>query len=213
MPGVIAMGWDDGSATDLTVACQMQIDRGMIPKGTSFIIGSYNTGTWLSDEQKVELSDKGWDLQCHTYSHIRVDELTAAQIRADLLLNDAYFESLGLPKPQHLAFPFGLYTAEAGMVASRYRKSMRSTQTGFFQRGVNLWQIPEFNVNVYTETEGSVGITRLIDIAVKHDLMMVTNNHSFANQDEIDIYGEILDHAIRSGIRMVTFSELYELIR
>ncbi len=66
-----------------------------------------------------------WDFQCHTSTHPRLPKLTDAEIRAELDKVNSSFQSMGLPIPEHHAYPYGKYDATVKSIVAEYRKSGR----------------------------------------------------------------------------------------
>lgn len=125
--GHICFVFDDGFVSDLT-AMQEQINRGINPKGTSFIIGGAIGGDGrLTVEQCKTLLNNGWDLQDHSWSHMNphIHEMTGNELRADLKRMDDFFtNSLGVSKPKHYSIPGGTMTKLMQNVIGRERRTM-----------------------------------------------------------------------------------------
>ena len=94
--GYICIAFDDGNKTDLTIGVQEQLNRGMIPKGTSYIIGKY-VAEWAEGSPKMNTNDclemlgYGWDLEDHSYSHSydgNMTQMTTAELNQELDLMD-----------------------------------------------------------------------------------------------------------------------------
>lgn len=216
MRGVIAMTWDDGYKTDMSVAMQAQVDRGMTPKGTTFVIGSMTGPTRLTPAEKVGLVDSGWDLQCHSYTHPvgvgGLTGLTAAQLHDEMRNNNAHFASLGLPAPEFMAYPGNAHNKLVRDVCGRYRKMARSDAGMFITRRTPKMYLPTFGFdNIATPAAFDSALAH-ITLAAKHDYVMTTMMHEFDTPEKIAAYGLLLDHIIRLKIRMVTITELYRLL-
>lgn len=211
--GLIAITFDDGFVTDLTVGLQAQLDRGMEPKGTSYIIPSWTASNRLSASQQLELVNNGWDLQCHSYTHTTGGPnggstgLTAAQLHQEMQNVNAYFETtLGLPAPEHHAYPGGASNTLMHNIWGRYRKTLRTTQAEFCPTKPNRYRVPSIG---FGNTSNLAAYYRIIDACDRHGLYMIAVLHELAG-DLVAHYGAILDYIkAKTNVRLVTISELY----
>lgn len=218
--GMIAITFDDGFATDLTVALQSQLDRGMTPKGTSYIITNKVDGVGrLSTDNVLSLVNNGWDVQCHSHTHPLdgpqggMTGLTAAQLHQEMQNVNAYFTSIGLPAPDHHAFPGGDYNKLIRDVVGRYRKTMRTT-TGSY--ATFLTQLPPWRVRPVSafnfDTASAATLNNIkwaIRTCKKYGLGAILFSHEFTSPEQIAQYGAILDYCLEQKIRLVTISEMY----
>lgn len=126
---LICLTIDDGNATDYTTAWPLYRERDL--KGTSWLIGhrmNTNDARWLNTDMIQEMYNDGWDFQCHTWSHLHFqDYVTDEEIRQEFNRVDDLFPTLGLPVPQHHAYPYGDYNQRVINIGLQYRKSLRAT--------------------------------------------------------------------------------------
>lgn len=204
MNGVLALTFDDGNKTDLTVGLQKQLDRGMDAKGTSFIIGSRDSVGSLSNDDKFTLIDNGWDVQCHTYTHLSDGDLTAktaAQIHDEMQQNNAHFASLGLPHPEFMAYPGNAHNKLVRDICGKYRKMARSDAGQFISKKTPKMYLPIIGTNDTT-----------LDILSKYDYAGIIMLHELTTPEQIAGYEALLDYVLVKRIKLVTFTELYKLL-
>ncbi len=92
-------------------------------------------------DQVIDVYNDGMDIQCHTYNHTRLSDLTEAQIITELNTNKAAFVSNGLPEPDHIAYPFGSVNADVinAMINNGLRVSGRTVSNGFIYKDTNKY--------------------------------------------------------------------------
>lgn len=209
--GLLAITFDDGFKTDLTVGLQEQLNRGMEPKGTSYIISSYTGANRLTNEDKLTLVNHGWDLQCHSHTHPLggpgggMTGLTAEELRQEMQnVNKHFVEDLGLPPPEHHSLPGGAYNKLILDVIGKYRKTMRTTTKRFFRNNINGAVLTLGDEENFRQT---------IDICMKYGVYAILLFHELDTEEKVDHYKAVLDYVQETGIRLVTISELYRILR
>lgn len=227
--GYICFVWDDGFKTDKTVAMKMQLDRGLKPKGTSFIVGYHvvnNEPARLNIEECREMLDYGWDFQDHSYSHpvITSDfvDLTGDEMRADLQqMNDLFENKLHIPKPEHWSIPGGTLNEKVLNVVGRERKTIMVGGSRFITPYSNALMLPSFDISPkykyidYLDESGDrkQTIRKVIDDVVKYGYGAVLYCHEMSDSAEIEAYKDALDYSIASGAQLVTLTEMYNIFR
>lgn len=217
--GAIAIAFDDANSSDMTVGMQALLDRGLEPKGTSYIPGSYVGKTnRLTIENIVQMLSLGWDIQCHSYYHTiggvngGMTSMTAQELMDDMQLQDNFFENeIGIPAPRHHAYPGGASSQMMHNIMGRYRDSFRTTQAQFFSKGVDKYRIPAFSFEG-TTIEKIEEYKKIIDYVMANDLPIIVFLHDLYDEDKINAYGQILDYIKSKNTKLVTVSELYEKI-
>lgn len=226
--GYICFVWDDGFLTDKTVALQKQLDRGIDPKGTSFVIASSVLGT-NSDRLHIadckEMLDYGWDIQDHTFSHSlnpSFSEMTGEQIREDLQrANDFFINTLNTAKPEHWSVPGGTLSRKLLDVVSRERKTIMVGGSRFITPYTNALMLPSFDISPTYEYISDLDesgdrkqtIRKVIDDVVKYGYGAVLYCHEMSDLAEVEAYEDALDYAIASGAQLVTLTEMYNIFK
>lgn len=228
--GYIAFVWDDGFLTDKTIAMQMQLDRGLNPKGTSYIIGQAVLGTSanrLHVDDCLEMLDNGWDLQDHTFTHPTTThqfvDFTGTEMREELQKsNDFFVNTLHTAIPQHWSIPGGTLTKKVLDVVGRERKTIMVGGSRFITPYTNALTFPSFDISPTYEyiasrdastTDRKLTIRKVIDDVVKYGYGAVLYCHEMVDQSEIDAYEDALDYALQSGSQLVTVSEMYDIFK
>ena len=217
--GAIAITFDDANSSDMTVGMQAMIDRGLKPKGTSYIPGSYVGKTnRLTIDNIITMLSLGWDFQCHSYYHNiggvngGMTSMTAQELMDDMQLQDNFFENeIGIPAPQHHAYPGGASSQMMHNIMGRYRDSFRTTQAQFFSKGVDKYRIPAFSFEG-TTLEKIEEYKILIDYSIENDLPLMAFIHDLYTEDKISAYGQILDYVVDSKIKLMTVTEMYNSV-
>ena len=210
MNGILAITFDDGNKTDLTVGLQKQLDRGMDAKGTSFIIGSRDSAGSLSNDDKFTLLDNGWDVQCHTYTHLADGNLTtktASEIHYEMQQNNAHFASLGLPYPDFMAYPGNAHNKLVRDICGKYRKMARSSAGQFISR-----KTPKMYLPIMSSYMSGDVVLKEVDMLAKYDYAGTIMLHELETPEQIAAYEALLDYVLVKRIKLVTFTELYKLL-
>lgn len=225
--GYICFVWDDGFLTDKTVALQEQLDRGISPKGTSFLVGSTVIGSSLDRlhvSDCLEMLDAGWDFEDHTYTHpvgtTQFADLTGDEMREQLQeSNDFFTDVLHTAKPDHWSIPGGTLTKKILDIVGRERKTIMVGGSRYITSLTNGLMLPSFDMSPtyqYTSNLDTGGvrkntIRKVIDDVVKYGYGAVLFGHDMTNADEVDAYTDALDYSLASGAQLVTLSEMYEI--
>lgn len=219
--GSICLVFDDGYLTDKTQGLQAQLDRGMIPKGTSFICGSYVLG---SDAKRLHVNDcidlinNGWELGDHMYQHGipggggAVIDMTPAELRENLNQTNEFFETyLNIPKPKHMACPGARCTQLMCDVISLERESIRVGQSKLVTPLSNKYAIPCCSAGL-TDDHGNDLTYKYIDDAVSFGYCAVLLFHELTvDNGMLTRYNSVLDYGLKNGIRFVNFTEMCNL--
>lgn len=213
---LLLINFDDGMATDYTVAYQEMKARGL--KGTSYIItgtvGTSYGGTRLTWAQIKEMYDSGvWDCQCHTNTHGDLTLKTAEEIKTEMETVNSMFTENGLPAPRHLSYPFGAYNQLVVDVVSQYRDTARTTiGTHENTYAVNPYEICCKGMKLDTDA-GLEETKQMIDTAIQNNQILSLLYHAIEGADVVANFKKLLDYIVQTGIKTVTISELYEILK
>ena len=214
---------DDAYLTDYTIAFPLFEQYGI--KGTSFAVPSWvGTSRYCDWSHLREMSSSDfWDVQCHTYTHRLMGELSEAELRLEFEDTTSAFEANGLPKPKHLAYPYGSHSQLSLDVAKEYRLTQRGT--GRLKSGGNQRQQIKLNpyhfiraTSVDMETEEQFSeIKKAIQWGVDTGKVMVLYCHQVKNvvngyqYNILEYYLiELVKFIASLGVRTLTISELYD---
>lgn len=92
--------------------------------GTFFLIGAsveawYSTVGRVHVPQMLQMFTKGHEIGSHTYNHLRLTILDDIDIHAQMSLNQAYFNSLGI-HPVSMAYPYGATDERVQSIVGQY---------------------------------------------------------------------------------------------
>lgn len=103
--------FDDGYSDNYSNAFRIAGKYGFT--GTIFMVTGWIDGEgYLTKEQLREMSKAGWQIEAHTVSHPKLNELTAAQLESELRESKRQLEKLLNRPVEFLAYPFGVYTEQ-----------------------------------------------------------------------------------------------------
>lgn len=209
--GTLLISFDDGYKTDFTVALAAMEAKSMPLKATSFICGNYTAEHRLQPTDMKTMISKGWDIQCHTFPHAydpALTERTEDDVREQLRLNDDFFRTvLNMNPPIALAYPGGAYTEAVKNVVRTYRKLGRTCIEQYFTPYTDKLEIPSFSF----DTADIPRLQWIIDTCVKHGLYADIHCHEIsAALGNLDKYNAMLDHIKKTGIRLITYTDLYD---
>lgn len=222
---LLAITFDDGYLTDFEIAYPLLKARGI--RGTSFIWVE-RTGTFdraMDWEQLHHLKNDGWGVECHTYSHPRLAELTDEEIDEQFKLVDENFIANDLPAPHHHAFPFGSQNADVRRIAMLYRKTARRINP-VGSVPYNTYEDIDFsNLNARgSDIRDNNVSTRLpdlkhaIDETIDNNGILIFYSHEMKEnagdyETKPEYFEELIDYAVASGIKFVTMEELYNRVQ
>ena len=166
----------------------------------------------------LAMHNAGLDIQCHTYNHYRLTEKTEAEIHADLQQQNAAFVAGGLPAPQHLAFPEGLYNDVAKDAVSAYRKTARCSAPyyNYINRGSDKYALTSYWIENTTPEKVAIAKAYMDEVQAKKGVLMLSGHGVTATGEQDTITTayllELIDYANMIGIDIINVSQLYKLM-
>jgi PKD repeat protein/peptidoglycan/xylan/chitin deacetylase (PgdA/CDA1 family) len=163
-------------------------------------------------------SSLGWDFQCHTHTHPKLDEMTPNEIRWEMEQVNAAFQAHGYAPPQHHAYPYGRMTSTVAEVIAEYRLSGRRVIGVSEEYPVQDWyRLKAAGVNVY-ETTTWEQIEGWVEECIRNKRLLNIFTHDVS---ETPIYGttptmlaQILDYLLEKQnaglLSVVTMAEAYD---
>lgn len=132
--GVVSFTFDDAPASACEAGAHALEHNGV--RGTFYIAGGL-TGQLEEGkpchtrEHLQTLLANGHELGCHSYSHVRCDNLSADALEQELDRNAAFLAELGVDiDALNFAYPFGAYAYNAKRICSKRFRSSRVTGGG-----------------------------------------------------------------------------------
>jgi peptidoglycan/xylan/chitin deacetylase (PgdA/CDA1 family) len=175
-------------------------------RGTFYVSGGLIdswSGNWttISADDVVDLHRRGHEIACHTFSHARATDLTAAAMAAELENNRNYLLSLDRSiKIENFAYPYGTGSVlRKGQLGKMFRTS-RGVLPGVNSGTVDL-QYLRSSPLIDREMDAD-GIERVLDEAVATNGWLIFYSHDV--EDEPSPYGctpALLRHALDATAR------------
>jgi len=139
---------------------------------------------------------------------------SALSVTMEFEVVDQIFIESGLRIPEHHAYPFGVYDESVKEVASRYRKTMRSTSHGINEppyRFERLYAVRLYEIYDTEELKGWIDKVALID-----DGVLIFYTHCVTEEPgKYDVssmkFKEVLDYAVNSGVPILTIDEAFKV--
>jgi peptidoglycan/xylan/chitin deacetylase (PgdA/CDA1 family) len=199
---------DDFSANVYTVVHPLLMAQGV--KATHYVYGrSIDSGGRWAQVQAV-LAD-GMDIQCHTYTHARLSDLTPEETAKELNDNTAAFVANGIPAPQHIAYPLG----SPGNVATvdDLRVTGRTIEAGFIYKDTAKYFLKAKGFDGITES-GIATLKANLDVAQasKYAYMIYLHGLDMSGTATSAQLNDVIDYAQAIGMDIITVSELHALM-
>ena len=226
---LFVFGFDDGNESDYYHAYRELKLRGL--RGTSFThtsaIGEPGRLTW---ELIHEMVNDGWEMGCHTHSHIRLTEATEQEIRDEFEMVNALYKARDLPIPRHLTYPWGAWYTDDGIVkriVSEYRLSARTgkelgTAVNFSDKNFDFMSYGWVHADMLSQNHLN-NAKNEVDLAFQEHTALVSflihgvvesKSEPSTYYECLLIYlQELLDYIIDLGGTIVTMDEAYEIIK
>jgi peptidoglycan/xylan/chitin deacetylase (PgdA/CDA1 family) len=113
----VAITFDDGCETDLTVGVPALERFGF--SATFYIVSGYiGQRGYLSGAQLRQLSDRGFEVGCHSRTHANLTMLDAAGLHEEVAVAKAEIEQLIGRKVRHFSCPGGFWSQRVARVAA-----------------------------------------------------------------------------------------------
>jgi peptidoglycan/xylan/chitin deacetylase (PgdA/CDA1 family) len=104
----VAITFDDGSETDLTVAAPILKENGY--DATFYVTAGFlDKPGYMSAEQLRQLSHLGFEIGCHSMTHAYLSDLGPAELEHELLHARSKLEDIIGKKVEHFSCPGGRY--------------------------------------------------------------------------------------------------------
>uniref|UniRef100_UPI00260F3727 polysaccharide deacetylase family protein n=1 Tax=uncultured Methanomethylovorans sp. TaxID=183759 RepID=UPI00260F3727 len=210
----VILTFDDGFKSDYDIVYQELTDRNM--RSTHYIIANKvgEDETRMSWNDIKTMSDAGFDMECHSYTHPELIKNSSNEIIQQMVNVNNAFVSHGLPAPRHTAYPFGEYNDNVISVISSYRDSGRvvSWQNNAYYPVDSLkkpYELPcyptDFN-NTIAEIDKAIAGNYTLILGF-HE---ITEIRSGTYEMSISEFESILDYIESKNIPTQTIAEYYD---
>ena len=149
----LAITFDDGSETDLTVAAPLLKDLGF--KATFYVVAAFlGRRGYLSEAQVIELAGMGFEIGCHSMSHRFLPGLSDDDLNVEIAEAKVRLEEI-IGKPvDHFSCPGGRWSMRAARVAREAGyKSMATSRTGVNSAATDRFSLARIAVKRETTLE------------------------------------------------------------
>lgn len=220
--GKLIIGFDDSQGNLFTYGMPIFKDKGIA-------VTVYDNGSILGKQpnrltraNKIEMYSDGMDFQCHSNaSHTDLTTLNEVQLLANLQdVNDG-FTDMGIPAPQHIAYPGGSYNDNVKLWCSSMRLT-GSTSAGspvvselnypevdkFVIKRISIDNISQENLNLFKELMDYAKCSKAAIVCYGHGVLPNNDTYEIGEQE----LKEIIDYAEHIGIDIITHSQMYELL-
>lgn len=227
---LLVMTFDDFYPSDFEFVFKEFRSRGIL--GTSFVNPSPEPAfSWQRSNQRDTpfwdaikiMMAAGWGIECHTYDHPNLTNLTEEEIREQMIKVNEEFIGQGLSAPRHHAIPYGAGGQNDNIrnIISEYRETVRGTagNTRFHE-----WETLDFNhvksFGADFNNESMVeDLKDNVREAISGKKIMTTFSHSQTATGEISWHGKkglftsFLNWVIKQPIEIVTYDDMYHRVK
>jgi peptidoglycan/xylan/chitin deacetylase (PgdA/CDA1 family) len=180
---VCSFTFDDVEASAIRTGLPILAEQGV--QGTWYVAGSF-VGNGLERADIETLTRAGQDIQCHTYSHYRLSNGSAAELREDAQANRRFMRDF-VPAPglEHFSYPFGQVNLAAKRALLKDYRTLRSVYPGVNARTVDLGLLR--SNAIYAGNFDVMRVERLVQIAVRTGGWLIFYTHGV--EAEPDAWG------------------------
>ncbi|NMD01491.1 MAG: polysaccharide deacetylase family protein [Bacteroidales bacterium] len=207
--GKLVISFDGNLKSIYTGAFPILVSKNV--KATHFTVGNSFGGSFISLAELKDMYDNNIDIQCHTYTHTKLNELSDLEIHNELDAVDAVLVGVGIPAANHTAYPFGTVPINnEAILFSGYRQSTRGVLENVIEyKTVYRFQLPAINIDDGVAS----GIKAILDEVALRKKAVIVYTHGIGIEGiETEDLEEIINYAIGLGIDIITMSELYALL-
>jgi len=201
--GVVSFTFDDAPASACEAGAHALEHNGV--RGTFYVAGGLTGGMeegkpCHSREHLQTLLANGHELGCHSYSHIRCDNLSADALEAELDRNAAFLAELGVDiGARNFAYPFGAYAYNAKRICSRRFRSSRITGGGTHEHVADLNALKTHRL--YDLPVDAENYETLLERTARNKGWLIVNTHDVESPPSRFGYTpDRLEHAVAAAL-------------
>lgn len=217
---IIVFTIDDGTTTDYEKVYPMFKKRGL--KATSYIIGSFpETGSsvYMGWEYIKALRNRGWDIQCHSYTHRYMGQLDEEELIYEMVESDKVFKENEMGNITHHCYPYGSHSALSKSVFEGHRTTARHTGmdvTTYEEVTSNPMNIKACNMDIQDDETFEVVKSKIDEVSKMENGVLVFYFHRIRTHSAISIQEsyleKVLDYVINKGVAVKTFDEMFNYV-
>jgi len=137
----VAITFDDGCETDLITAAPILKESGF--QATLYVTAGFvGTPGYLSPQQLSQLNAMGFEIGCHSMTHVYLDDLEQPHLRREVWDAGKKLEDLIGKRVEHFSCPGGRYSAQAiAAVKDAGYRSMATSHVGSNSPATNPFEL------------------------------------------------------------------------
>ena len=159
-------------------------------------------------EQVLELqNDYGYEIASHTFNHVYLDKQTDEVMEEEIKSSFEFLNKNGL-RCENFMIPFGGYNNKVLAVASKYYRSIRSSEEDYNSIGLDTTHIKSFWIDRYKTTDLEGQKTR-VDNAFENGLWLIFSMHTgtMAESEFTDMVKPLIEYINSKNIPIMTVSK------
>jgi surface protein len=201
--GKMVIAFDDGRDNQHDIIMPLCESEGV--KCTIYVAGK------IADMVKMKaMYDAGFDMQCHTYNHVHLPQLSQAEVETEMTLNNTAFTTNGMVTPNHHAYPFGDYNDDVITWISPYRQSARISSSGNVVKNIDKFRLKSTSLDALPLYE----LKNKIDLAKLRKTAVIFYGHEIGTTGYLssEHFVELIQYGKSQGVDIITHSQLYDLL-
>lgn len=177
--GVVSFTFDDALLSACTVGARVLERHGA--RGTFYVAGGLTGASELGRPCHTEVALRGLlagghELGCHSYAHVRCDQLSRGRLRDELDRSAQFLSGLGVdPEGRDFAYPFGAYAWDAKRLCGERFRSCRATGGGVHLGWADLDALRTHRL--YAGESAGDSYAAQVGQAARHGGWLVVNTH------------------------------------
>ena len=167
-----------------------------------------NSDGYPTLEQVLELqNDYGYEIASHTFNHVDLTNQTDEVMEEELKSSFEFLNKNGL-RCENFMIPFGKYNNKVLAVASKYYRSIRSSEEDYNSIGLDTTRIKSFWIDRYKTTDLEGQKTR-VDNAFENGLWLIFSMHtgSMEESEFTDMVKPLIEYINSKNIPIMTVSK------
>ena len=167
-----------------------------------------NSDGYPTLEQVLELqNDYGYEIASHTFNHVQLDKQTDEVMEEELKSSFEFLNKNGL-RCENFMIPYGAYNNKVLAVASKYYRSIRSSEEDYNSIGLDTTRIKSFWIDRYKTTDLEGQKTR-VDNAFENGLWLIFSMHTgtMAESEFTDMVKPLIEYVNSKNIPIMTVSK------
>lgn len=159
-------------------------------------------------EQVLELqNDYGYEIASHTFNHVSLDKQTDEVMEKELKSSFEFLNKNGL-RCENFMIPYGAYNNKVLAVASKYYRSIRSSEEDYNSIGLDTTRLKSFWIDRY-KTADLEGQKTRVDSAFENGLWLIFSMHTgaMAESEFTDMVKPLIEYINSKNIPIMTVSK------